>query len=315
MDRNSGQYKAPFNTINNEARVFTYKDTAVVTPNSDTPYSMLWLDLRAEPMVISVPAVPKQRYYSVQLIDGNAYNYGYIGSRATGIEAGDYLVAGPGWKGDTPAGIRKVFQSTTPFALTIFRTQLFDAKDMPNVEKVQAGYKAQPLSAFLKQPAPPAAPKIDFVPATTAGIKANFYEYLDAALAVRARDAGGQGDPRQARQHRHRAGQDLRVQGSLAGTQGGRAARDEGGRRQGRQVPGLRHEGRQRLEGRLALRRPRVLQRRLAEARRCREGRHLRQRRRRGDVPDDARGRDRRDDRHAASTTTRSPSPPGSSRR
>jgi hypothetical protein len=182
IDRNSGQYKAPFNTISNEARVFTYKDTAVVTPNSDTPYSMLWLDLRAEPMVISVPAVPKGRYYSVQLTDGNAYNYGYIGSRATGIEAGDYMVAGPDWKGETPAGIRKVFQSTTPFALSIFRTQLFNAADMPNVEKVQAGYKAQPLSAFLKQPAPPAAPKIDFLPATTAGIKANFYEYLDAAL-------------------------------------------------------------------------------------------------------------------------------------
>ena len=182
VDKNSGQYKAPFNTISNEARVFTYKDTAVVTPNSDTPYSMLWLDLRAEPMVISVPAVDRSRYYSVQLIDGNAYNYGYIGSRATGVEAGDYLVAGPDWKGETPAGIGKVFQSTTPFALTIFRTQLFDAGDMPNVVKVQAGYKAQPLSAFLKQPPPPAAPAIDFVPATTAGIKQNFFEYLDAAL-------------------------------------------------------------------------------------------------------------------------------------
>jgi hypothetical protein len=87
IDKNSGQYKAPFNTIFNETRVFTYKDTAVVTPNSDTPYSMLWLDLRAEPIVISVPAVPKERYYSVQLVDGNTYNYGYIGSRATGFDA------------------------------------------------------------------------------------------------------------------------------------------------------------------------------------------------------------------------------------
>ncbi len=182
IDKNSGQYKAPFNTINNEARVFTYKDTAVVTPNSDTPYSMLWLDLRAEPMVISVPAVPKPRYYSAQLVDGNTYNYGYIGSRATGVEAGSYLVAGPGWKGETPVGIKKVFQSTTPFALTIFRTQLFNAADMPNVQKVQAGYKAQPLSAFIKQPAPPAAQAIKFVPATTAGIKDHFFEYLDAAL-------------------------------------------------------------------------------------------------------------------------------------
>jgi len=182
IDKNSGQYKAPFNTIYNETRVFTYKDTAVVTPNSDTPYSMLWLDLRTEPMVISVPAVPRGRYYSVQLVDGNTYNYGYIGSRATGVEAGNYLVVGPDWKGETPAGIKKVFQSSTPFGLTIFRTQLFNAADMPNVEKVQAGYKAQPLSAFLKQPSPPAAPSIAFVPASTAGIKANFFEYLGAAL-------------------------------------------------------------------------------------------------------------------------------------
>ena len=76
LDKNSGQYKAPFNEMYNDARVFTYKDTAIVTPNSDTPYSMVRLDLRAEPMVITVPAVPKERYYSVQLVDGNAYNYG-----------------------------------------------------------------------------------------------------------------------------------------------------------------------------------------------------------------------------------------------
>jgi hypothetical protein len=44
VDKNSGQYKAPFNQISNEARVFSYKDTAIITPNSDTPYSMLWKD-------------------------------------------------------------------------------------------------------------------------------------------------------------------------------------------------------------------------------------------------------------------------------
>ena len=69
--------------------LIAYKDTAVVTPNSDTPYSMLWRDLRAEPLVFSVPAVETERYYSVQLVDGNTFNYGYIGSRATGIEAGE----------------------------------------------------------------------------------------------------------------------------------------------------------------------------------------------------------------------------------
>src|SRR6185503_18350801 len=114
--------------------------------------------------------------------DGNTYNFGYIGSRATGNDPGSYLVVGPDWKGEMPAGINKVFSSTTPFVFANFRTQLFNAADMPNVEKVQAGYKAQPLSAFLKQPAPPAAPKIAFLPATTAGIKDNFFQYLDAAL-------------------------------------------------------------------------------------------------------------------------------------
>ena len=120
VDTKSSQFKAPFNQINNEHRVATYEDTAIITPNSDTPYSILWLDLRAEPMVISVPAVDKKRYYSVQLIDGNTYNYGYIGSRATGSEPGDYLVVGPDWKGETPAGIKKVFSSTTPFALAVY---------------------------------------------------------------------------------------------------------------------------------------------------------------------------------------------------
>jgi hypothetical protein len=182
VDTKSSQFKAPFNRIHNEHRVATYQDTAVITPNSDTPYSTLWLDLRAEPMVISVPAVEKKRYYSVQMIDGNTYNFGYVGSRATGNDPGNYLVVGPDWTGETPAGIKKVFSSTTPFALTLFRTQLFNPADMVNVEKVQAGYKAQPLSAFLKQPAPPAAPKIDFLPATSEGIKENFFGYLAFAL-------------------------------------------------------------------------------------------------------------------------------------
>jgi len=182
VDKNSGQYKGPFNQIVNEARVFTYKDTAVVTPNSDTPYSFVWLDLRAEPYVLSVPVVDKERYYSVQLTDGNTFNYGYIGSRATGNDVGDYLVVGPDWKGETPAGIRKVFHSSTPFSIAIYRTQLFNPEDMPNVEKVQSGYKAQPLSAYLKQSAPPAAPALHFPKIDKELVKKDFFEYLDFVL-------------------------------------------------------------------------------------------------------------------------------------
>jgi len=182
VDRNSGQWKAPFNEIRNEHRVFTYKDTTVISPNSDTPYSVLGIDLRAEPLVISVPAVEKARYYSVQLCDSNTFNYGYIGSRATSNEAGDYMVVGPDWHGETPAGIKKVFHSSTQLSLAIFRTQLFNPEDMPNVVKVQSGYKARVLSAYLHRPAPPAAPEINFPKVNDDLVKKNFFEYLDFAL-------------------------------------------------------------------------------------------------------------------------------------
>ena len=182
VNRDSGQFKAPFNQISNEARVFTYEDTAVIVPNSDTPYSMLSMDLRAEPLVLSVPAVDEGRYYSVQLCDGNTFNYGYIGSRATGNGAGDYLVAGPDWKGETPAGVRQVFRSSTHFSLAVYRTQLIRPDDMANVRKVQAGYTVRPLSAYLKQPAPAAAPAVDFPKIDQALVKTNFFAYLAFAL-------------------------------------------------------------------------------------------------------------------------------------
>ena len=92
------------------------------------------------------------------------------------------MVVGPNWQGATPPGIKKVFQSSTQFAFAAIRTQLFNPADMPNVVKVQAGYKAQPLSAYLKQPAPPAAPAIDFPKVDAELVKKNFFEYLDFAL-------------------------------------------------------------------------------------------------------------------------------------
>jgi hypothetical protein len=182
VDKASSQFKAPFNEIKNESHVATYKDTAVVTPNSDTPYSVLWLDLRAEPMVISVPAIDAKRYYSVQLCDGNTYNYGYIGSRATGNAAGDYMVVGPDWKGTMPAGIKQMFRSSTQMSLALFRTQLFSPDDIGNVRKVQAGYNAQPLSAFLKQPMLASAGPIDFPKIDKELVKTDFFRYLDFAL-------------------------------------------------------------------------------------------------------------------------------------
>ena len=189
IDRNNSQYKAPFNTMWNDAQVFTWRDTAIPTPNSDTPYSMSWLDLRAEPVVITVPDVPAGRYFSVMVCDGNTYNVGYIGSRATGQAGGSWMVAAPGWQGAAPPGIKGVIRSTTQFAFAIFRTQLFAPDDMPNVVAVQRGYKTEPLSTFLRQPAPPAAPEIRWPRVNAELAKRHFFDYLAFALQFNAPQA------------------------------------------------------------------------------------------------------------------------------
>jgi hypothetical protein len=162
-DRGSPEFKAPWNQIFNNARVYTPEDKAIQTPNSDTPYSYVGADLRAEPIVLTVPAVEKGRYYALQFIDMYTFNFAYVGSRATGNRAGRYLLAGPKWKGEKPKGIKSVIRSETEFAFVLYRTQLFDPGDIENVKKIQAGYKVQPLSEFLRKPAPPTPPTIDFV--------------------------------------------------------------------------------------------------------------------------------------------------------
>jgi hypothetical protein len=163
VDSQNTEYKAPWNQLINIPRVYTPDDKAVQTPNSDTPYSFVGMDLRAEPIVLTVPAIEKTRYYSIQLIDLYTHNFAYIGSRATGNEAGRFLIAGPRWMGETPKGIKKVLRSETDLVLAGYRTQLFEPGDLENVKKIQAGYKAEPLSSFLGKPAAPAAPAVHWV--------------------------------------------------------------------------------------------------------------------------------------------------------
>ena len=163
VDKADPEYKTGWNQLYNTARVYTPDDKAIQTPNSDTPYSFVGADLRAEPLVFTVPAIAKERYYSLQFIDMYTFNFAYVGSRATGNEAGSYLLAGPGWKGDTPKGIKSVIRSETELAFVLYRTQLFDPGDIDNVKAIQAEYKVQTLSAFLGEAAPPAAAPIDFM--------------------------------------------------------------------------------------------------------------------------------------------------------
>jgi hypothetical protein len=185
-DPQSPEYKGGWNVVHSTARVYTPEDRAVQTPNSDTPYSMLGMDLRAEPMVLTIPPMEEDRYFSVQLVDAYTFNFDYIGTRTTGNGGGTYMVAGPSWDGETPAGIDKVFRSETEIALAIYRTQLFEPSDIENVKSVQAGYTAEPLSAFLGEPAPEAVAPITWVTPLSAEAQRTspeFFGLLTAALA------------------------------------------------------------------------------------------------------------------------------------
>jgi hypothetical protein len=179
VDRSSPEYKGSWNELTSTARVYTPDDTAIQTPNSDTPYSSASLDLRAEPMVLTLPKVEKTRYMSVQFIDLYTHNFAYLGSRTTGNGGGTFLIAGPHWKGAKPAGIASVIQAETDLVLALFRTQLFGDADLENVKKIQEGYALQSLSQFLGRTPAPTAPAIRFIKPVAPGAEPPSIEFFD----------------------------------------------------------------------------------------------------------------------------------------
>jgi len=169
IDSNNSEFKAPFNQICNIAKLATPDDQTVVTPNSDTPYSFITFDLRAEPLVITVPPMtPAERYFSFQFVDAYTFNFQYVGTRTTGNGGGSFLVVGPSWEGGDTSMFAGVLYSESHLGLAIVRTQLFNPDDMPNVEEIQRQYRVQTLSEFLGTSPPPAPPVITW-PAPLAG--------------------------------------------------------------------------------------------------------------------------------------------------
>jgi hypothetical protein len=135
LDRASPEYKGPLNTWSHSRRLADPSDRAIVALNVDTPYSYCWMDLRAQPIVITLPAFEAGRYMSAMLVDLYTYILGYVSPRTNGTAGGSFLVTGPAWDGEVPAGIAGVFRSHTTLALVLLRTQLFDDGDMPNVAR------------------------------------------------------------------------------------------------------------------------------------------------------------------------------------
>jgi hypothetical protein len=146
-------YRGPINGIYGKAATLdhTYKD--VITANADTPYSFGMLDLRAEPAVIQVPEVT-DRYYVLQFIDLYGCNVHFVGSRATGSQAGTYLAVGPGWDGQAEDEFDGVLPFETDLVVMAGRTQLLSVDDVPALTKVMDSYQVQSLSAYRGQSGP-----------------------------------------------------------------------------------------------------------------------------------------------------------------
>ncbi len=129
----------------------TFKD--VITPNADTPYSFSLLDLRAGPVVMTVPEVT-DRYYVMQFEDLFGYNEFYVGSRATGSAAGSYLFLGPRWDGEVADGFASSFRFETDLVFLIGRSQLLGPDDRPALAKVMEQYRLEPLEVYRGGEAP-----------------------------------------------------------------------------------------------------------------------------------------------------------------
>jgi len=161
------------------------KDTDIVSPNNDSPYSYAWVDTRAEPWVLTLPKIEKNRFYTSQWDDLWSFVIGNAGSVDDGNDGGNFLLASPAWKGELPKGIKKVIQGDSAFLGSLTRTQLISPKDLPNVKKIQAQYKLQPLSAFLSKPAPAPAPRINWKPWVEGAENTDeFWAYTNFLLAL-----------------------------------------------------------------------------------------------------------------------------------
>ena len=182
IDSKSDSYRGGFGTWLHLG-TSSPKDTDIVSPNNDSPYSYSWVDTRAEPWVLTMPKIEASRFYTSQWDDLWGFVIDNPGSVEDGNDGVSVLLASPSWKGNLPKGVKRVVQGDSVFLGTLTRTQLFEPKDLPNVQKIQKEYKLQPLSAYLGQPAPKAAPAIDWKP-WKEGVETTdeFWDYVNFLL-------------------------------------------------------------------------------------------------------------------------------------
>jgi hypothetical protein len=160
IDRKSPAYRAPMNQPAFSTRLAGPDNTDVVRYNNDNLYTATRLDLRAEPMVWTVPDMG-DRYFVIQVVDMYTHNIGYIGTRATGGKAGNYVIAGPSWDGVEPEGTSGVIRAETNFVYVIQRTAL-TPDEVQQVAALIKTFQLRPLHSFAGEPAPQPPPVLAF---------------------------------------------------------------------------------------------------------------------------------------------------------
>ncbi len=143
-----GVINTPLNTLFHVPRLSDHTDQYGGSPMRDAIYSVAWLDLRTEPVVIHAPD-SGERYVSIQLAEFYSDLFGYVGPSVNGGRAQTALVVGPQWQGEAPAGIDTVLRSPTPSVFLVARVSSPGGDDLPAARALQQGSWVKPLSAWL----------------------------------------------------------------------------------------------------------------------------------------------------------------------
>ena len=219
VDRQGPEFKAPWNHIVNTARVYTPADTAIQTPNSDTPYSFVGMDLRAEPLVLTVPPIEKERYFSIQLIDAYTFNFAYIGSRATGNDGGSYPHRRTGLEGRETQRREQGHSLRDGIGLRhLSHAVVRSGRHRQRRRRYKPAIRRSRCRSSLGSPHPPRAP-VDFIkPLTPAEEKTSLavIQHPELRFAVLPHCPIRESPHGALRQNRRRRGQDLRRQQAFA---------------------------------------------------------------------------------------------------
>ena len=151
-----GDGPIPVNTLSTEPQALfanplhppaSASKLATTGVNRDTLLTVGWLVLSKGPLVLHVPAM-NDRYYSVQFTDPlKNTNFAYVGTRTTGTQAGDYLMSGPGWKGQAPSGITQI-SSPNNAVLVAGRVLVESDSDVATAYDLSKQIQLTPLSQW-----------------------------------------------------------------------------------------------------------------------------------------------------------------------